>query len=288
MPVGERGRRRELHALPALRPVPAVEAHVRSSLDLPRRLAPSAEGPAGVEEVDDDLLVQADLLGDLLAGVPLPPGDLGALARPCESFYRAETRAGLGMDNRRNAARPGLLFTRPYRRFGIVLRGGSGPRGSGFVAWCSVLGLPDGAPASWSGTGFLGGDRRRVRLTFEPAAEPPLSDLLARVQARAAGSLGYLAYLLTPAVAGEPLAVAGREPVAAAIGRPWSVSGWDQAEGLAPPPDARPAGSVLFYDWEDDLPLAARRERLADLWLQALSPGYGRSGFGRVLAGVWT
>jgi hypothetical protein len=288
-PIGERrGGRRELVAMPRLRPAEPDDV-AASSLTYPRRLsAGAAAAPLGAEEVEDELLVAPRLLQEILAGAELAVGDLSLLVRSRESFFRAETRAGLGMDNSRNAAAEGLLFTRPYRRFGGAARGGRGWAGAGYLAWYEVRDLGDEDLAVWSGNGFLGGDRRRARLGFERAPERPLGDLLEEVLTRAEASRGYFAYLLTPAVAGQPVALGGREPVAAAVGRPWPASGWDQAAG-GPRPlvTLLPAGSVFFYEWEPGIGAEAKRSRIAGSWLAPLAGGYGKSGFGRVLIGVW-
>jgi hypothetical protein len=288
-PIGERrGGRRELVALPQLAPA-ADTGEIASSLPYGRRhIAAGGVAAPGAEEVDDELLVASGLLGDILAGTELPEGDLAPLMRSHESFFRAETRAGLGMDNSRNAAVSGLLFTRPYRRFAGAARGDTGWRGSGYVAWYEVPSLAGNDPATWSGEGFLGGDRRRARLLFDRASERPLVGLLEKVLARAETSRGYIAYLLTPAVAGTPATLGGQEPVAAALGRTRPASGWDQATGSPRPLlTLIPAGSVFFYEWEPGLTGPAKRERLAASWLASLAAGYGKSGFGRLLTGVW-
>jgi CRISPR type III-B/RAMP module-associated protein Cmr3 len=287
-PMGERrGGRRELVALPQLAPAADMD-QTASSLTYGKRLTTTTTPAPGAEEVEDELLIGRNLLGDILAGAELPEGDLGPFTRSRDSFFRAETRAGLGMDNLRNAAASGLLFTRPYRRFGAACRGDLGWRGAGYVAWYEVSSLAGNDPATWSGEGFLGGDRRRARLVFDEGAERPLADLLEKVLSRAETSRGYIAYLLTPAVAGQPATLGGREPIAAALGRARPVSGWDQATGSPRPLlNLIPAGTVFFYAWEPGLTGPAKRERLAAGWLASLSPDYGKSGFGRVLTGVW-
>ena len=268
-----------------------------SSLPLPRRLrAPwRRPGDDGPPEVEDEILVSETLLGAVLTadvGIFLAAGEPPAW--PTEAFFQADPRVGVGMDNRHNRAAEGLLFGRPYRRF----RSGNGDRGvesAGYRAWFRVLSLANGSPSRWNGEGFLGGDRRRVRLTFGDATEDPLTELRSRVLDRVASATthGFLLYLLTPAVAPEAWpAVEGTDPLAAALGKPQVISGWSAAatHGWGPRPIRTlwPAGSVLFYRWPEGCASAeARQNLLTGLWCQPLDPAYRNAGFGRVLPGVW-
>jgi CRISPR-associated protein (Cas_Cmr3) len=278
-------------ALPLL--VPAGEtASVPSSLGFERRLVPAvASGEESLPaEVEDDLFVDESLLAEILAGEAGAASPLSSSVRGRDSFFRVEVRAGLGMANALNTAGEGLLFTRPYRRFAQAIDRGDGWRGAGFIAWYRVRDLAASDPASWNGPGFLGGDRRRARIAFEIAPERPLGRVLEAVCAAAPESRGWLAYLLTPAVApAGPLAFEGRKPVAAAIGKPLHVSGWNARDG-GPRPllTLLPAGSVLFFSWDPGLGAGERGNWISERWLAAIDGGgYGASGFGRLLIGVW-
>ena len=278
---------RKPFSLPPLAPAESREAV--SSLALPRHLA-AADGPGEAPaEEEGEVLVDEALLGEILAGTVAAGRPLEISTRGKETLFRSELRAGLGMDNEANAAAEGLLFTRPYRRFARGLAGEAGARAAGYLAWYEVLDLAGGPAGRFSGDGFLGGDRRRVHLDFAELGEDPLARVRDAVLAQAAGSRGWLAYLLTPAVAPAAPSMDGRRPVAAAIGRPRVASGWDGRRGRPQPIlHLLPPGSVLFFEWEAGLSAAERAGWIEDRWLAPLAPGYGRTGFGRVLLGVWT
>jgi hypothetical protein len=277
-------------ALPPM--LPGDEATgVPSSLPFSLRLAPAAgrDEDASPAEVETELFVDESLLAGILACEVGAGQALSSSARRRESFFRPEVRAGVGMTNDLNTAGEGLLFTRPYRRFAGGIDRRDGWRAAGFRAWYRVRDLDGHDPAAWSGIGFLGGDRRRTRLAFELAQEEPLGRVLRAVCAAAPASRGWLAYLLTPAVAsGEPVTFEGRRPVAAAVGRPLHASGWNARDGS---PRSLltllPAGSVFFFPWDDDLAAGERGRWISERWLSALAGGYGASGFGRLLIGVW-
>ncbi len=300
-PAGKRWFPRPLHcrleevgesvfALPPLRPAAEADAFP-SSLAFPRRLT-AADPPdlPPADEIESPLLVEHDLLEEILtAGIEPRTRDLRPSLRAPQALYRPEVRPGLAMDNDSNTAAEGRLFSRPYRRFA----GGLGPGATGyettrFLAWYRVLQLPAGAPASFDGTGFLGGDRRRAELAFTPVGERPLPELHKAVAAAAPESAGWLAYLLTPTLAARPVSLAGREPIAAALGRPFPVSGWDAAaEGPRPILTLIPAGSVFFFTWEESQGPDARPAFLEKYWLSSVAGPYRHAGFGRVLLGVW-
>ncbi len=261
--------------------------------------------PAGLERLafdgtpGDDLeggWIELDLLGRVLAGTPPAPGtSLSLEFRTEERFFRREPRLGLAMTNHTNTATEARLFSRPYRRFATELSSNGTSQTAGFVAWLRTVGAGD--PTDWDGVGFLGGDRRRVTLSFRDlAGERPLTDLLAPVLDASEASAGWFAYLLTPAIAepGRPLGIApwhGREPVAAALGRTTAVSGWSGAARRSAPRPIRtliPAGSVYFFRWSEGETGEVRRTLLAERWFDSISPRGAAAGFGRALVGVWT
>jgi CRISPR-associated protein (Cas_Cmr3) len=254
-------------------------------------MVPLSAGPPGareVEEDEEDLWVDGTLLSEILAGAPPSEGNLRGELRERGDFYRAEPRPGLAMRNATQTAAPGRLFTRPYRRF---RRSADGSRSAGFQAWYRVPGLDGRPPEGFDGTGFLGGDRRRARFTFR-AAEAPLEETRRKVEAAAPEGEGWLAYLLTPAVASAAgIVLGGQAPLASALGRAWAASGWSgsaKATGPRPILTLLPAGSVFFFAWPQGADsAAARAELLSRHWLASLSPDHANSGFGRVLTGVW-
>jgi CRISPR type III-B/RAMP module-associated protein Cmr3 len=279
--------------LPALRPVGAAEAEREkglSSLSFPRRLhAPEAESSL-FEEDDGELLVDESRLGEILASPESTPlGDVGPSVRTRAGFYAPEPRLGLAMDNAANLNLEGRFFSRPYRRylsgFGLLEPAW---RSAGFTAWYRVRELAGQSLEDWNGLGFFGGDRRRVELAFAPEAAP-LARLRDQVLAAVPGSLGFVTYLLTPAVdEGHGVRLEGTSPFAAAVGRPVYTSGWNSAEA-SPRPILTliPAGSVYFFAWPAGGSEESRREMISRHWLAPLSEAYRNSGFGRILPGVW-
>ncbi|MBW1698631.1 MAG: hypothetical protein JRH18_11585 [Deltaproteobacteria bacterium] len=206
---------------------------------------------------------------------------------PTDQLHQPEMRAGLRMQYSSNTAETEMLFTRPYRRFfsGVTneYRWGS----AGFLAFYRTIGEIKGklkAPVA-----FLGGDRGRAIISYKkitPAS--PLQTLKAKIKKAAAGSRGFFAYLLTPAVREERWPeVDGHKPVAAAIGREQVFSGWNINRSGQHPREIRhliPAGSVFFYAWNTD----EKKELLIESkWLEPLSDSFRNSGFGRILLGVW-
>ena len=94
--------------------------------------------------------------------------------------------------------------------------------------------------------------------------------------------------------AGHAFTLAGLRAklVAAAVGRPVTVSGWDLIENI-PKPSRRlvPAGSVYFVELQGEPDLGAVRQWVGALWLQpwASQPEQDRrDGFGLILVGAWT
>lgn len=241
-----------------------------------------------IDEYEGDVWLQERVLEPVLCG-RVPETATGSYAE--SAVFRSEMRPGIAVDNRSGTVFEGQLFTRPYRRFAPLapLDPRHDSTGAGFYAWFETAApLPVGA----GGFAFLGGDRRRVRLTFEdPVGERTdlLPDLLAAV-ARTADTettRGFCLALLTPALLekGDDFAVGGHPPVAGAVGKPGHASGWDAAKNhprdlvrLVPP------GSVYFYEWPSD---DGRGDLVRRLWLEPIQARGGAVGFGRCLVGVW-
>jgi len=278
------------HLVPGglLRPEPLAAG--ATSLPLPRRL--TADPEVVEDEETEPLFVDQGMLEEVLTGGPVE----GERLEEPEALFLPDRRLGIGMSNRDNTTVPGRLFSRPYRRF----RTGEGPAGGlascGFAAWLDVLPLGERQPEALDGIGFVGGDRRRARFRFSRCEGLPLEGLLDAVVDAVAESEGLVLYLLTPAVVpaegfGYPLFQRTGSPVAAAIGRPRTMSGWrsvGKPRGPRPIRTLHPEGSVFFFDWPDDRKSEDDRKALVrSLWLQALDPVYANFGFGRVLAGVW-
>lgn len=241
------------------------------------------------DEIETDVLVDLRLLGDVLQG-SLGASVADRTITPTEVYAR-ELRPGLAIDATTGVAAEGMLFTRPYRRFRTARADEPVEAAdSGICAWLATPGEihPEGTPGP-AGTAYLGGDRGRVRMDFSPVPDWPLGELRDEIveSAREEETDGFLVYLLTPALASSDAPrVQGADAVAAALGKPRYLSGWNVALGR--PRELRtviPPGSVYFYRW----PEGADRGRLVErLWLSALSEEGDAAGFGRVLSGVWS
>jgi CRISPR type III-B/RAMP module-associated protein Cmr3 len=298
VPVEQIGGRR--FALEPWRPVNAVEEEATKETiltSLPQslsRLAPTQDPGRRVEEVEAPLWVEEGLLSQILAAsTEVQEEDWDHGAQEAESFYRKENRLGLEISNLTHGAVAGRLFSRPYRRF-LGETSLDGCWGSaGYTAWYRLLDLAGRKPESWDGSGFLGGDRSRAKMSFEKSVDPPLAHVLEEVLAAAGDSRGFLVYLLTPAAVRnrEIPGFGSRRPCGAGLGRPYRLSGWRGAASSPGPRALRtvlPAGSVLFFRWGNGEPDAASRQQLLrNGWLEALDPGLAATGLGRVLLGVW-
>jgi CRISPR-associated protein Cmr3 len=238
------------------------------------------------DEVEDEVLLSASALGDVLCGeVPKGRADFPA------GLYRAEPRPGIAVDNASGTVFEGQLFTRPYRRFKPAsLDRAAGAAPGGFAAWLMTL-----APVQLDlsdAIGFVGGDRRRARFELRETGPVALSDLCEQVAeaAEQTESAGFFLSLLTPALqTAATVEVDGLRPVAAALGKPAYASGWDvQRNHPRPIRTLIPAGSVYFFTWPKDAPLGpSRAELVRRLWLRALYDEGAAAGFGRCLAGIW-
>ena len=232
-------------------------------------------------------------LGAHLAGHPVPSE---ALVAP-DALFITDSRLGIALDGRSRAAAPGLLYTTEE----ISLRSGLG-----FLI--PVWGAEETLPRR--GLAQLGGDARGVRVqAIELPPEARLGD-----RAVSAGP-HFRIILATPGIFATTTGKPGWLPpgvekdgdryllrhggltaelVAAAVGRPQVVSGWDLAKSQ-PKPALRtvPAGSVYWFrnrdpaqpdlsplaDWiregwwaVDDVDPARRAEGFNSIWLGAWSP----------------
>jgi CRISPR-associated protein (Cas_Cmr3) len=245
------------------------------------------------DESETELLVDEALLGEVLTDSVQPARSLAGSAVEREALFSAEPRLGLAMQNATNTAAPGRLFARPYRRFHGQVEAKAGWRGAGFRAWYQVLGLAGHPAGFFDGTGYVGGDRRRARLELEEEAGRPLSALRDLVMDQVGETKGFVVYLLTPLPVPPDgtILLAGRPCIGAAVGRTAFASGWSGAavkQGPRPLLPLIPAGSVFFFAWGDEQQdEEARRRWIMEHWLQPLDRRYGRTGFGRMLLGVW-
>jgi len=261
---------------------PSNPQSVKSSCPFPELLY----APLDDNEVTEDCAVSTQALRTILTGT-LPPGDLqkSRQIRTMDEFFLPENRLGLQMVNERNTAREHMLFRRPFRRFKLGFNDDQQWRSAGFCAWFETLKpLPDSL--NLDGNGFLGGDRRRVALQFEPLTEQPLAEIRDAVVQSATDSKGFLIYLVTPAVreATWPI-IAHQHPIAAAIGKPLYCSGWNVLDNRPRPMlTLIPAGSVFFYSWPE---MCERETLIRQQWLDCVSNEFGSAGFGRYLMGVW-
>jgi len=179
---------------------------------------------------------------------------------------------------------PQTLWSRPVERYYAEVHNGKFRTG-GYAA------LLRGAALSDSFVGRLGGDGHLVRVSCAPLGSEyaPVWRLRKLVEDSLEALRGLLLYLTTPALydGWRPPAFAGLRLVAAAVGRPLSLGGWDLAKKR--PKDmtrAVPAGSTYFFAVEQ---LDAAREFVTRFhWNDPLSrPGTGREGLGLSLCGVW-
>ncbi|MBN2054782.1 hypothetical protein JW905_07660 [bacterium] len=261
--------------------VPHMDEHdpVRSSCPCRYRLIEPSAG----EEYEKSVLISDALLGAILTGGTPEISELDL--KPFCDIYLSEPRMGLRMLNDLNTAEEHMLFTRPYRRFNGGVTGDHGRYSScGFVAWMRLL-APLDPPGPPDSHGYLGGDRRRIMLTYQP--DPNImNDMKKKILGAVAGAAGFLLYLLTPAVVtGRDYQPYGQPPVAAALGKPACCSGWNMG-GNHPRPilNLAPAGSVFFYEWPDG---RTREETIDEQWFACIGQRYGAAGFGRVIPGVW-
>lgn len=193
-----------------------------------------------------------------------------------------EHRTHVSIDPTTGRAEDGMLFALAGRRYVVDLKGTRSSIGIGLRTTAKVS---DGVAAA-------GGERRMVRWRRSAGAELPAAPPAVLASARE-GALRVV--LATPAIFTDGWrpkvlfdAPAGSKLIAATVGRPEVVSGWDLAARRARPTRrCAPAGSVYFLHLGG---AAADREAWArNAWLAPRSdlPADRTDGFGAVLLGTW-
>ena len=235
------------------------------------------------------------LLADDSAGKPVPGYDLWAwpdvlrwltgdtLVPTAQPHPPVDERVQVAVDPSRRAVEDGMLFTVEFRAWE------HGSSTDDLIQFELVV----EASQHPTGIAHLGGEARPVVLsTLEgnlPQPDAALLEALTRtttlrcvLTSPAAFADGWRPqWLFTD----SPLAAAAPRLVAAAVGTPEVLSGWDHAV-RAPKPARRlaPAGSVYFIQL--DRPLSP--DELSSLWLSSISDNEQdrRDGFGVALWGV--
>ncbi|WP_337845330.1 type III-B CRISPR module-associated protein Cmr3 [Thermus sp.] len=195
-----------------------------------------------------------------------------------------EVRFHVGLDPTHGVAREGFLFRTEGLEFAHKDCKEEGrPRTLALVLWVEE---------EVEGVFPLGGERRLAfwRKGGPGVPKPPEGLLEALLRHRAARAL-----LLTPALFAEGWRprggeIRGARVVAAAVGRPLWVSGWDlQAGRPKPTRRAVPAGSVYFLRLPKEWGEAEIRGWLEAVWFQNASDEEQdrRDGFGLLAIGVW-
>lgn len=208
-----------------------------------------------------------------------------------------DERVQIAIDPRRGAAQDGMLFTAQYRAWD----GGDNAADNKHARW-SLVACVDNAP-DLPGTGTVahfGAERRPVVLTREECAAMPQPGPALRSALTSTKRLTL--QLLTPALfdggwrpgwATEPArmhpALAGARIVAAAVGRPETVSGWSYEAGRRGPKATRwavPAGSTYFLELARPL----TEQQVTDLWLTSVSDQITdkNDAYGIAVWGVWS
>ena len=244
-------------------------------------------------KVETDFLVSEKTLGEILVGAV---SKRRLEVKLYNDIYREEFRSGLAMDNFRNVTKEAHLFNRPYWRF-LWDYAQENPEwtSGGITAWVRLL-----CDRDLTGTdiSFLGGDRRRAKFVVSDGTKDiPLANLQNKVIANISSTAGFFIYLITPFPLEQELAqftFLDRTPVAAAIGKPVYISGWERTRDRSnqhPRPMiwAVPPGSVFFFEWKnDEQDDENKKQIIMKNWLQSVaSQKYKRFGFGRILMGVW-
>ena len=193
-----------------------------------------------------------------------------------------------------------MLYSRSYVRFRTKTIAGE-CRSAGFAGL--VRGLEQGAlPGSF--VARLGGDSRRVQCRGVEPSGRGLESLVALtkvVASRAAEFRGLLVYLASPAVFASPApwrlpgleSFPELELVAAAVGKPLAVGGWDMKTREAKPlRRAVPAGSVYYLRLSDevsgpDATVVAEAFAKRFTLNESVSDMDGEVGFGAALVGLW-
>jgi hypothetical protein len=198
----------------------------------------------------------------------------------------------------------GKLFSRDTQRFADAATGATLRTGgyAGFVRGVNANDLPNAELLR------VGGDGHLAQLRVQPLADDPdyqLVKALADLAREAIAQRGrFSLYLATPAIfAGgwrpslTGINGVGVTLVAAAVGRPQIVAGWDLAQH-APKPVRRavPAGSMYFYEIAPDRNASESAETIVQTaktivqkhhFAESISCEGQNLGFGYTFVGVW-
>lgn len=246
------------------------------------------------EEEGSNLPSSLNLLVDNSTSKPEPGYDMwawsdmlrwlkGSEVNPAQqALPPVDERVQVAIDPTCRTVKEGMLFTVEFRAWE---RG----RTSTGLAQFELMVEAEQTP---TGMVHLGGEARPAVLTTEQADLPHDAELLAALQktttlrciltSPAAFTKGWRPeWLLTD----SPLAAAHPRLIAAAVGNPDAVSGWDYATRASKPTrHLAPAGSVYFIQLDRPLSL----EELSALWLRSISDNEQdrRDGFGVAFWGV--
>lgn len=236
----------------------------------------------------EEMLMGAEYLCGVLRGQATPRGSIVDRDR----VYRIERRTGHARSEH-GTVLDGQLFSRSGRRFHEEWHAGISGYAGLVVADAPLAESTSSSDAS-SLTVRLGADGHTVRVRFHTAKteQQPIEALREAVLGHAAVGQHVLVYLATPAVyeAGWrpslPLEKCGLRLVAAAVGRPRVLAGWDLVQ-RAPKPIRRavPAGSCYIYEVVDAARAKATIERFH--CNHPLTDVDGDQGCGLALWGVW-
>ncbi|WP_448566723.1 type III-B CRISPR module-associated protein Cmr3 [Thermus sp.] len=200
-----------------------------------------------------------------------------------------ETRTHVALDPTTQTAREGFLF----QTSGLEFARGERAFAQGQLGRVRKLALvlwPDGEELE--GVFPLGGERRLALWRKGGPGVPPLPEELLEtlIRFRAARIFFLTPAFLEGAYLPKERAFGGASVVAALVGRPQVVSGWDLKEGK-PKPSRRavPAGSVYFVRLSEAWDKGEIRAWAERTWFQNLSDGEQdrRDGFGLAALGVW-
>lgn len=234
----------------------------------------------------------------LSAARPMQFDPVGALPIP------TETRTFVKIDEGRQTGETGMLYSADLLCFADFPAPGSAATPTPTPAQALLCRLR-GAGALAAGPQFLplGGERRLATVSAADGAIWPQTADYPGLTAVLTGKMRLRLQLVTPALfaggwkpwreqqlTGEMRAVPGLRLtlVAAAVGRLAPVSGWDlQTRKPKPLRYAAPAGSVYFFEVEDEGGLTAAQ--IAALFLQPVNDAAAddADGFGLALPGVW-
>ncbi|RRD04532.1 type III-B CRISPR module-associated protein Cmr3 [Arachnia propionica] len=242
--------------------------------DLPPGLALLADDSTGKPEPGHDLWAWPDVLNWLKGHVVVPA---------VQPHPPVDERVQVAIDPTRRAVAEGMLFTVEFRAW---------EHGSSTEDLIQFELVVD-ASEHPTGIAHLGGETRPVVLSPSEGDLPQPDAELWEALTRATT---LRCVLTTPAVftngwrpqwllSDSPLAAAGPRLVAAAVGAPMALSGWDhETRGPKPARRLAPAGSVHFIQL--DRPLS--HDELSSLWLSSISDNEQdrRDGFGVALWGV--